>query len=158
MDFTEKCFHGKVFVILINQQNGIFMSLLSNAALRATSGPLILNSGIGKLKMDESTYGYLKGMAATGVPAVEKLSDQQFGKALAFGETALGAALLLPIVPAKLAGLGLTVFSAGMLTMYFGNDEMTQDDGIRPTQEGNSLAKDFIMLGAGLALLFSSKK
>lgn len=134
------------------------MGFLSNAALRATSGALILNSGIGKLGMDEGTYGFLKGMAATGVPAVEKLSDQQFGKALAYGETALGAALLLPVVPAKLAGLGLTVFSAGMLTMYFGDDAMTMEDGVRPTQEGTSLAKDFVLLGAGLALLFSSKK
>ncbi|MDO4897722.1 MAG: hypothetical protein Q3965_00295 [Rothia sp. (in: high G+C Gram-positive bacteria)] len=134
------------------------MGILSNAALRLTSGALILNSGIGKLGMDEGTYGYLKGMAATGVPAVENLSNQQFGKALAYGETALGAALLCPVVPAKLAGLGLTVFAAGMLTMYFGDDAMTQEDGIRPSQEGTALAKDFVLLGAGLALLASSKK
>lgn len=133
------------------------MSLLSNAALRLTSGALILNSGIGKLGMDEGTYGYLQQMAATGVPQVEKLSPKVFGKSLAVAETALGASLLVPVVSAKLAGLGLTAFSAGMLTMYFGDENMTQDDGIRPTQEGTSLAKDVIMLGAGLALLFSRK-
>lgn len=133
------------------------MGIISNAALRLTSGALILNSGIGKLSMDEGTYGYLQQMAATGVPQVEKLSAKQFGKALAIGETALGAALLCPIVSPKLAGLGLTAFSAGMLTMYFGDEKMTQEDGIRPSQEGTALAKDFVLLGAGLALLTSRK-
>ncbi|WP_346845035.1 hypothetical protein [uncultured Rothia sp.] len=134
------------------------MAFLSNLALRSTSGALILNSGIGKLGMDEETYAYLQQMAKVGVPQVEQLSPTTFGKALAYGETALGAALLLPVVPAKLAGLGLTVFSAGMLTMYFGDENMTQEDGIRPSQEGTALAKDFVLLGAGLALLFSKKK
>lgn len=134
------------------------MSFLSNLALRSTTGTLILNSGIGKLGMDEGTYGYLQQMAKSGVPQVEKLSANTFGKSLAYGETALGAALLLPVVPAKLAGLGLTVFSAGMLTMYFGDENMTREDGIRPSQEGTALAKDFVLLGAGLALLLSKKK
>jgi len=134
------------------------MSFLSNLALRSTTGALILNSGIGKLGMDEDTYGYLQQMAKVGVPQVEKLSANTFGKSLAYGETALGAALLLPVIPAKLAGLGLTVFSAGMLTMYFGDENMTMEDGIRPSQEGTALAKDFVLLGAGLALLLSKKK
>lgn len=134
------------------------MSFLSNLALRSTTGALILNSGIGKLGMDEGTYGYLQQMAKVGVPQVEKLSANTFGKSLAYGETALGAALLLPVVPAKLAGLGLTAFSAGMLTMYFGDENMTMEDGIRPSQEGTALAKDFVLLGAGLALLLSKKK
>ncbi|MDO4917160.1 MAG: DoxX family membrane protein [Rothia sp. (in: high G+C Gram-positive bacteria)] len=133
------------------------MSLLSNAALRLTSGALILNSGIGKLSMDEGTYAYLQQMAKTGIPQVEQVSPKTFGKALAYSETALGAALLLPIVPAKLAGLGLTAFSAGMLTMYFGDEKMTMEDGIRPSQEGTALAKDVVLLGAGLALFLSRK-
>ena len=133
------------------------MGRLSNAALRITSGALILNSGISKLSLDEDTYGYLQQMAATGIPQVQQLSAQQFGKALAVSETALGAALLCPIVSPKLAGLGLTAFSAGMRTMYFGDEKMTLDDGIRPSQEGISLAKDVVLLGAGLALLASRK-
>lgn len=134
------------------------MPKLSNAALRLTSGALILNSGIGKLSMDEATYGHLKGMASAGVPQVAKLSDKQFGKALAISETALGATLLTPFVSPKLAGLGLTAFSSGLLSMYFGIDSMTEKDGIRPTQEGTAMAKDVVLLGAGLALLFSGKK
>ena len=102
------------------------MPKLSNAALRLTAGALILDQGINKLSMDEATYGHLKGMASAGVPQVAKLSDKQFGKALAVSETALGATLLTPIVPAKLAGLGLTTFSAGLLSMYFNIDSLTK--------------------------------
>lgn len=134
------------------------MPKLSNAALRLTAGALILDQGINKLSMDEETYSHLKGMAANGVPQVSKLSDKQFGKLLATSETLLGATLLTPFVPAKLAGLGLTAFSACLLSMYFNIDSLTKEDGIRPTQEGTAMAKDAVLLGAGLALLFSSKK
>lgn len=134
------------------------MPKLSNAALRLTAGALILDQGINKLSMDEETYSHLKGMAANGVPQVSKLSDKQFGKLLATSETLLGATLLTPFVPAKLAGLGLTTFSAGLLSMYFNIDSLTKEDGVRPTQEGTAMAKDIVLLGAGLALLFSSKK
>lgn len=134
------------------------MSFLSNTVLRATSGALILNSGIDKLGAGEDTYAFLQGMAATGIPAVEKLSANTFGKSLAYSETALGAALLCPIIPTKLAGLGLTAFSSGLLTMYFNNDENTKEDGIRPTQDGQHLANNIVLLGAGLGLLFSRKR
>lgn len=133
------------------------MGLVSNAILRTTAGAFILNSGLGKAKMDEGTYGYLKGMASTGVPQVNKLSDKQFGQALTAAEIALGAALLCPIVPAKVAGLGLAGFGAGMLTMYFKNDDMTLEDGIRPSQEGTALAKDIFLVSSGLALITSRK-
>lgn len=134
------------------------MGKLSNAALRLTAGALILDQGINKLSMDEGSYGYLKGMAANAFPQVNQLSDQQFGKALAASETLLGATLLTPFLPAKLAGAGLTAFSAGLLAMYFNIDGFTKEDGIRPTQDGTAMAKDAVLLGAGLALLFSSKK
>ena len=133
------------------------MSLISNAALRVTAGALILNSGIGKLGMDEGTATHLHNMAKTGVPQVEALDAKTFGKALSYTETALGAALLCPLVSPRIAGLGLAGFGAGLLTMYFGNEEMTQEDGIRPTHEGTSLAKDALLVGAGLALVFSRK-
>ena len=49
------------------------------------------------------------------------------------------------------AGLGLGAFSAGMLSMYFRNPEMTQDDGIRPSDAGKAIAKDSWLVGIGLA-------
>ena len=42
--------------------------------------------------------------------------------------------------------------------MYFNNDENTKEDGIRPTQDGQHLANNIVLLGAGLGLLFSRKR
>ena len=45
--------------------------------------------------------------------------------------------------------------SAALLTMYFGNEEMTEADGIRPSPEGIALSKDawLVAIGAGLMAL-----
>ena len=80
---------------------------LSTALLRAVPGAFILNSGIGKLGMDAGTAEHLRGMAAQGVPALGKLTPEQFAKFLSCGEIAVGASLLLPFVPTKVAGLAL---------------------------------------------------
>lgn len=85
------------------------MGKLSNAALRLTAGALVLDAGVKKLGADEGTYAYLQQMAATGVPAVAKLDPKTFGKLISYSETALGATLLTPFIPARLAGAGLTV-------------------------------------------------
>ena len=37
--------------------------------------------------------------------------------------------------------------------MYFGNDENTEDDGIRPSQKGLPLAKDSWLVAIGAALM-----
>src|SRR5699024_6986227 len=58
--------------------------------------------------------------------------------------------------PGWLAGSALSVFSAGMLNMYLNTPGMTQDDGVRPTQEGTPVAKDVWMLGAGASLIVDS--
>ena len=56
-------------------------------------------------------------------------------------------------MPKKIAGAALGAFSAGLLSMYFRNPAMTESDGIRPSQEGMSLAKDSFMLAIAGALL-----
>ena len=53
----------------------------------------------------------------------------------------------------KFAGAALGVFSAGLLAMYFRNPSMTESDGIRPSQEGMSLAKDAFMAAIAGALV-----
>ena len=116
------------------------MGKLSNAALRLTAGALILDAGVKKLGADENTYAFLQQMAASGVPAVAKLEPKTFGKLISYSETALGATLLTPF-----------------MTMYFRNPDM-HDKAFRPTQDGQQLANNIVMLGAGLALLFSGKK
>lgn len=131
---------------------------MSSVALRAVPGAFILNAGIGKLKLDAESAAGMQGMAATGVPAVMQLSPEQFGKALAWGEIALGGALLAPFVSNRVAGLALGTFSAGMLSMYFRNEGMTESDGVRPTQDGTPLAKDAWLAAIAMALVSSGKK
>ncbi len=129
---------------------------LDTALLRAVPGAFILNSGIGKLGLDEESAAGLQQMAANGVPFVEEMTPAQFGKFLSYGEIAVGAALLLPFVPTRLAGAALTTFSAGLVANYFSIDSMTQDDGIRPSEDGTAVAKDTWLAAIGLALMFTT--
>ncbi len=131
---------------------------LSHIPLRLSTGAFILNSGIGKQDLDRDTAAYLQGMAANAFPQVKQLNPEKFGKVLAGAETALGAALLLPFIPSRLVGLGLAAFSGGLLAMYFRTPGMTQDDAIRPSQEGTPVAKDVWMLGIALALIIDGGK
>lgn len=130
----------------------------SSAVLRSIPGAFILNAGIEKLSLDEESASGLQQMAATGIPAVKNLSPKQFGKAVAWGEIAVGGALLTPVVSNRIAGFALGAFSAGMLSMYFRNDDMTQDDGVRPSQDGTPLAKDLWLAAIAVALIDSGRK
>lgn len=129
---------------------------LDTALLRAVPGAFILNSGIGKLGIDEESAGGLQQMAANGVPMVENMTPAQFGKFLSYGEIAVGAALLLPFVPTRIAGAALTTFASGLVANYFSIDSMTEDDGIRPSQDGIPVAKDTWLAAIGLALMFTT--
>lgn len=131
---------------------------LSTAVLRAVPGAFILNSGIGKLGMPAEMAEALQGMAAKGVPPLGDLTPEQFGKFLSYGEIAVGAALLLPFVPRKVAGLGLAAFSGSMISMYLRTPGMTEADGVRPSQDGTSLAKDSWLLAIAAALILSEGK
>lgn len=128
---------------------------LATIALRGIPGAFVLNSGIGKLGMDEDTAAYLQAEAAKGIPALDELDPQLFGKLLAYGEIAVGSALLLPFVPNRIAGLALGGFSAGLLSIYFRDSEKTEDDGVRPSGSGIPLAKDSWMAAIALALIAS---
>ena len=112
-------------------------------------------SGINKLGLDEESAAGLQQMAANGVPMVENMTPAQFGKFLSYGEIAVGSALLLPFVPTRIAGAALTTFAAGLVANYFSIDSMTQDDGIRPSEDGTAVAKDTWLAAIGLALLIS---
>lgn len=125
---------------------------IANAVLRAVPGAFVLNSGIGKLGIDEGTAGYLQQAAAKGIPAVSQMSAKQFGQFLTYGEIAVGGALLAPFVPTRVAGLALTTFASGLVAAYFRTPEMTKDDGVRPSEEGMTLAKDIWLLAIGAAL------
>ncbi|MFC7457426.1 hypothetical protein ACFQS2_09530 [Brachybacterium sp. GCM10030267] len=131
---------------------------LSTIALRAIPGAFILNSGIGKLGMPAEMAEGLQGMAAKGVPPLEKLTPEQFAKFLSYGEIAVGASLLLPFVPNRIAGAVLAAFSGSLVSMYLRTPEMTESDGVRPSQDGTAVAKDTWLLAIAGALLLAEKK
>lgn len=120
---------------------------------RLAAGAYILNSGLGKRGLDEESAAGLQAMGANAYPQLKEMSPQDFGKLLSTGEIALGAALLTPFVPSWLAGLGLTAFSGSLLRMYLNTPGLTEEDGVRPTNDGVPIAKDVFLLGIGLGLL-----
>ena len=134
------------------------MSKLSTAILRAVPGAFVANSGIGKIGMPAEYSAGVQQAAVSGIPTAAKLPADKFGTYLGYAETGIGAALLAPFVPNKVAGAGLAAFAGGLLTMYFRNPENTEADGIRPSQEGRALSKDVFMLAIGLALMTQGKK
>ncbi len=120
---------------------------------RAATGAFILNSGIGKWNADEETAAQLHGFATGAYPFLGKLKPQDFVKLLGGTEIALGAALLLPIVPSVLAGAALTAFSGGLLGLYARTPGLRKEGTPLPTQQGIPIAKDIWMLGIGLGLV-----
>lgn len=124
--------------------------------LRLASGAFILNSGLGKRQLSDEQAAYIRDMGAKGVPALAQLSPAQFKNFIVASEVGVGGALLLPLVPGWLAGAALTAFSGGLMSMYLNTPEMTEDDGVRPSQEGTSVAKDVFLVGSGLAIMSDS--
>lgn len=130
----------------------------SHAILRLVTGAYLINSGVSKLSLDEERAAALQGMTANAIPQVKQIPAATFGKALAAGEIALGGALVLPIVPTKLAGLGLSAFGAGLVAVYVKTPGLTEADGIRPTQAGVAMAKDTWLAAIGIALVLNRKR
>lgn len=123
-----------------------------NAVLRAVPGAFILNSGIGKLGLPPEAAAGLQEAASKGIPQLAEIPTERFGKLLGYGEIAVGAALLTPFVPTRLAGAVLATFACGLLSMYVRNPDLTEKDGIRPSRAGVPIAKDSWLLAIGLAL------
>ena len=128
---------------------------LAAAPARVITGLYLINSGLGKRNLPVEAAEGLRDMGAVGVPQLADVDPKTFGTALAYGEIALGAAMLVPAVPGWIAGAGLGAFSAGLLNMYRKTPGMTVD-GIRPTQEGTAVAKDVFMLGIAGTLILDS--
>lgn len=126
---------------------------LSTTLLRGISGAYFLQSGIGKLNMPTEAAAGLQQFAATGVPQVTKLAPDTFGKVVSYSEIGVAASLLAPVVPNRLAGLMLGAINTGFLSIYFRNDQMTQKDGIRPSEAGTGLSKDIFIAAIAGALI-----
>ena len=130
-----------------------FISKASHLPPRIAAGAFILNSGVGKWSADEETAAQLHGFAVGAYPFLAKLKPKDFARLLAGTEIALGAALLVPVIPSALVGAGLTAFSGGLLGLYARTPGMRKDGTPFPTQQGIALAKDTWMLGIGLGLV-----
>jgi hypothetical protein len=128
---------------------------LRRAPLRIATGAFILNSGISKFSGDEATAQALHGMGSGAYPVLKKVEPKLFLKILAAGEVTVGTALLLPIVPAGLAGLALIGFSSALLGMYVRTPGL-HDKYLRPTQGGTVIAKDIWMLGSGVSMVIDA--
>jgi hypothetical protein len=99
----------------------------------------------------EQTAAGVHGMASGTYPFLKPIEPATFLKLLAGAEIGLGAALLLPVVPAVVAGAGLVGFAGGLLGLYLRTPGMRE--GVRPTQQGTPIAKDVWLLGIGAALV-----
>ncbi|MHA7304357.1 hypothetical protein ACX80E_03790 [Arthrobacter sp. TMN-49] len=131
---------------------------ISNVALRIVSGAFILNTGIGKLSLTPEQAAGLQSSAQRVVPQLGELAPEKFGNYLGFSEIALGALVLTPLVPTRLAGLALGAFSTGLLATYLKTPGLTEPDSIRPTPAGTAMAKDFWLAGIAVALIFNRKR
>ncbi|HEY0620710.1 MAG TPA: hypothetical protein VGD15_24100 [Kribbella sp.] len=121
--------------------------------LRLGSGAFILNSGLSKLGKDESAAAQTHGFAVSAYPELKQIDPKVFMRVLATSELALGAALMLPIIPGWLAGAGLTAFSAGLLGLYLRTPGLRKEGSLRPTDQGIPIAKDIWLLAIGLSIV-----
>jgi uncharacterized membrane protein YphA (DoxX/SURF4 family) len=123
---------------------------------RVSTGAYILHAGWEKWRGDEEHAAGVHGMASGAFPFLPKLAAPTFLKALAAGEIGLGLALLTPVVPNRLAGLGLTGFAGGLVAMYLRTPGLHKPGSVWPTPAGIGVSKDVWMLGVGLSLLADS--
>jgi hypothetical protein len=129
---------------------------IRRAPLRAATGAFILNSGLNKLDVDDDHAKRLHSMATGAYPMLNKVPPRPFAKTLAVAEVALGGALLAPVVPAGLVGLGLVGFSGALLGVYWRTPGMHGEGHPQPTQQGTALAKDVWMMGIGTSLVIDA--
>jgi uncharacterized membrane protein YphA (DoxX/SURF4 family) len=120
---------------------------------RLATGAFILHSGLEKWGAGEQQAAGVHGTAANAFPVLKRIPPERFLKLLAAGEIAVGVALLVPVVPAALAGGALTAFSTSLLTMYWRTPALRKPGSVWPTREGVGISKDVWMLGIGLGLL-----
>ncbi|MGH7642872.1 MAG: hypothetical protein ACRENX_07665 [Candidatus Dormibacteria bacterium] len=123
---------------------------------RLATGAYILHAGLEKWNSTEEHAKGLHGMASGAFPFLRQVPPERFGKLLASGEIACGAALLTPVVPAGLAGGALTLFSGSLVTMYLRTPALRNPGSVWPSPQGIGISKDVWMLGIGLGLLLEA--
>jgi uncharacterized membrane protein YphA (DoxX/SURF4 family) len=126
---------------------------LRNIPPRLATGGYILHTGLEKWNGTEERAKGVHAMAAGAFPFLAKVPPTTFLKALSAAEIGVGAALLIPVVPNKVAGAALSAFAGGLVTMYLRTPSLHKEGSIWPTAAGTGVSKDVWMLGIGLGLL-----
>jgi hypothetical protein len=120
---------------------------------RLLTGLYFFNTGLSKAVADEATAAQLHGFATGTYPFLGKLDARRFTRLLSVAETAIGVALVVPVVPPGVAGAALTAFALGTLGLYLRTPGLRQEGSLRPTQQGIAISKDIWMVGIGLSLV-----
>ena len=120
---------------------------------RISTGAYILHAGLETWRVDEAHAQGLHAVASGAFPFLRRITPTRFGRLLAVGEVATGAALLTPLVPARWAGGALTMFSGALVAMYLRTPAMHRPGSVWPTPAGIAVSKDVFMLGIGVGLL-----
>lgn len=123
---------------------------------RLVAGAFILHEGLGKWTADEERAAALHQMASGAFPFLRPIPPKQFGKLLSAGEMTIGALLLVPLVPTAVAGLALTGFAGGLVTMYLRTPGMHEPGSVWPTRNGIAVSKDSWLLAMGVGFLMDS--
>ncbi|MFJ2032211.1 hypothetical protein [Streptosporangium sp. NPDC087985] len=120
---------------------------------RLATGAFILNSGLTMAASARQSAAGIHGMASTAYPFLKDLDPEKFTRWVATGQIAVGAALLIPLVPSLLAGAALTAFAGGLIGIYLRTPGLRKQGSLRPTEEGIGIAKDVWLLGIGTGLV-----
>jgi uncharacterized membrane protein YphA (DoxX/SURF4 family) len=120
---------------------------------RVATGAYILHSGWEKWHGTEEQARGVHGAAAGAFPFLDRVPPAAFLRALAVAEIGVGAVLLVPVVPNRVAGASLTAFAGGLLTMYLRTPALHKPGSVWPTPAGIGVSKDVWMLGVGVGLL-----
>jgi uncharacterized membrane protein YphA (DoxX/SURF4 family) len=120
---------------------------------RLAAGAFFLNSGIEKLSAGDETAAKLHGFASGAYPFLGKLKARDFTKFLAVSEIAIGAMLVIPVVPGIVAGAALTAFAGGTVGLYARTPGLRKPGSPLPTESGVPIAKDSWLVGIGLGLI-----
>jgi hypothetical protein len=126
---------------------------LRNIPTRLATGGYILHSGLEIWDGGEEQAKAMHATAVSAYPFLAKVPPATFVKALSVAEIGVGAALLTPVVPNRVAGAALTAFAGSLVTMYLRTPALHKPGSIWPTQAGIAVSKDAWMLGVGLGLL-----
>jgi uncharacterized membrane protein YphA (DoxX/SURF4 family) len=123
---------------------------------RLATGAYILHSGLETWRGSPQQAEGVHGTAAGAHPFLADIPPATFLRALSVGEIAVGALLLLPFVPNRVAGTALTGFSGALLGMYLRTPALHRPASVWPSPQGIAVSKDVWMLGIGAGLVLDS--